>query len=52
MRTYIMSLGIEVWAVVELGYAPKEFDSEKYAKLDFVANAKAMNALLSEPCEA
>ena len=37
---YIMSLGIEVWVVVELGYAPKEYDSEKDAKQDFVANAK------------
>ena len=47
-----MSLGIEVWAAVELGYAPKESDSEKDAKLDFVANAKAMNSLLSGLCEA
>ena len=46
-----MSLGIEVWDVVELGYAPKESDSEKDAKLDFVANAKAMNSLLSGLCE-
>ena len=51
IRTYIISLGIEVWAVVELGYAPKESDSEKDAKLDFVANAKAMNALLNGLCE-
>ena len=47
-----MSLGIEVWAAVDLGYAPKESDSEEDAKLDFVANAKAMNALLSGLCEA
>ena len=46
-----MSLGIEVWAAVELGYAPKVTDSEKEAKQDFVANAKAMNALLSGLCE-
>ena len=52
MRTYIMSLGIEVWDTVELGYAPKESDSEKDAKLDFEANAKAMNSLLSGLCEA
>ena len=37
-----MSLGIGVWTTMELGYAPKESDSEKDAKLDFVANAKAM----------
>ena len=47
-----MSLGIEVWAAVELGYAPKATDSEKEAKQDFVANAKAMNALLNGLCEA
>ena len=47
-----MSLGIEVWAAVELGYAPKVSDSEKDAKLYFVDNAKAMNALLSGFCEA
>ena len=47
-----MSLGIEVWDIVELGYAPKESDSEKDARLDFVANAKAMNARLSGLCEA
>ena len=47
-----MSLGIEVWPAVELGYAPKETNSEKDAKQDFVANAKAMNALLSGLCEA
>ena len=45
-----MSLGIEVWAAVELRYAPKESDLENDAKLDFVANAKAMNALLSGLC--
>ena len=47
-----MSLGVEVWAVVDLGYAPKDSDTEKEAKQDFIANAKAMNALLSGPCEA
>ena len=45
------SLGIEFWAAVELGYAPKVSNSEKDAKLDFVANAKAMNALLEETSE-
>ena len=52
MRTYIMSLGIEVWAAVELGYAPKSTDTEKEAKESFVANAKAMNAILNGLCEA
>ena len=52
MRTYIMSLGIEVWVAMDLGYAPKDSDTEKEAKQDFIANAKAMNALLSGMCEA
>ena len=49
---YIMSLGIEFWAAVDLGYAPKDSDREKQAKQDFIANSKAMNALLSGLCEA
>ena len=52
MRTYIMSLGIEVWAAVELGYAPKATNTEKETKPDFVANVKAMNAILNGLCEA
>ena len=52
MRAYIMSLGIEVWATVEFGYAPKVTDLVKEAKQDFVANAKAMNAILNGLCEA
>ena len=52
MTAYIISLGIEVWAVVDLGYAPKDSDTEKEAKQDFIANAKAMNALVSGLCEA
>ena len=47
-----MSLEIEVWDVVEFGYAPKAIDSEKEDKQDFVANAKAMNAILNGLCEA
>ena len=47
-----MSLGIQVWAVVDFGYAPKDSDTEKEAKQDFIANAKSMNALLSGLCEA
>ena len=48
---YIMSLGLEVWAVVEDGYDPKVTYTKKEAKQDFIANAKAMNALLSGLCE-
>ena len=40
-----MSLGIEFWAAVDLGYARKDFDTKKEAKQDFIANSKAMNAL-------
>ena len=47
-----MFWGIEVWAAVEFGYAPKVTDSDKEAKQDFVANAKAMNAILNGLCEA
>ena len=46
-----MSPRIEVWAAVELGYSPKDSDTEKYAKQDFIDNAKAMNALFSSLCE-
>ena len=51
MGTYIVSIGIEVWAVVEEGYDPKDTEIEKYAKQNFVANSKAMNELLSGLCE-
>ena len=47
-----MSLGIEVWGAVELGYAPKTTNSEKESKQDFVANTKAMNSILNGLCEA
>ena len=47
-----MSLGIEVWAAVELGYTPKATDIDKETKQDFVVNAKAMNAILNGLCEA
>ena len=47
-----MSLGIEVWVAVELGYAPKYSDTKKYAIQDFIANAKEMNAPLSGLSEA
>ena len=51
MKAYIMSLGLEVWDAVEFGYSTKPTDSEKEAKQNFVANAKAMNAILSGLCE-
>lgn len=43
-----MSLIVEFWVVVMVGYEePKEMTSDKDSKLEFTANAKAMNALLS-----
>ena len=47
----MMSLGLAVWILVEVKYAPKDTDTEKEAKQDFMANAKAMNALLGGLCE-
>ena len=52
MKAYIMSLGLEAWDAVEIGYVTKSTDTEKEAKESFVANAKAMNAILNGLCEA
>lgn len=47
-----MSLGIEVQYVVLLGHEePKETTSDKDAKMNFIANAKAMNEILIGLCE-
>ena len=46
-----MSLGIEVWAAVEEGYAPKDTDTEKEAKQNFIANEKSMNTVFSGLCQ-
>ena len=51
MKSYLMSLGLKVWIVVEEKYAPKDTNTEKEAKQDFIANAKEMNSLLSGTCE-
>jgi len=52
MKKYLMPPGIEVWSVVLMGYEePKETTSDKDVKLNIIANAKAMNALLSGLCE-
>jgi hypothetical protein len=47
MRTYIMALGADVWDVVETGYVKPIVLDNKYDKLQFSFNAKAMNAILS-----
>ena len=46
-----MSLEIEVWVDVEEKYAPKDTNTEREAKQNFIANAKEMNALLSSMSE-
>ena len=51
MKAYLMSLGLEVWIAVEVKYAPKDTDTEKEAKKNFIANTKAMIALFSSLCE-
>ena len=47
MRTYLMSLGADVWEVVEIGYTKPIVLASKDDKLEFTFNAKAMNAILS-----
>ena len=46
-----MYLGVEVQVAMEEQYAPKDTNTKKEAKQNFIANAKAMNALLSGPSE-
>ena len=47
MRTYLMSLGADVWEVVEMGYTKPIVLANKDDKLEFSFNAKAMNVTLS-----
>ena len=47
MRTYLMSIGADVWEVAETGYAKPVLLASKDDKLEFTFNAKAMNAILS-----
>jgi hypothetical protein len=47
MRTYLMSLGADVWEVVETGYTKPTVFLSKDEKLEFTFNAKAMNAILT-----
>jgi hypothetical protein len=42
-----MALGAEVWDVVETGYVKPVVLANKDDKLEFIFNAKAMNAILS-----
>ena len=52
MRTYIMSLGADVWDVVETGYVKPIVLASRDDKLEFSFNAKAMNTILSAIAEA
>ena len=52
MRTYIMSLGVDVWDVVDTGYVKLVVIASRDDKLEFSFNAKAMNAILSGVAEA
>jgi hypothetical protein len=47
MRTYLMSLGVDVWDVVETGYVKLVVLASKDDKLEFRFNAKAMNSILN-----
>ena len=47
MRTFIMSLGADVWEIVETGYKKLALVESKDEKSAFTFNAKAMNAILS-----
>ena len=52
MRTYIMSLGADVWDVVETSYVNLLVLASRDDKLEFSFNAKEMNAILSGLVEA
>jgi hypothetical protein len=47
MRTYLMALGVDVWDVVETGYTKPIVLANKDDKLEFIFNAKGMNAILN-----
>jgi len=47
MRTFIMSLGVDVWEIVETRYKKPALVESKDEKSAFTFNAKAMNAILS-----
>ena len=52
MRTYIMSLGVDVWDVVDIGYVNPDVLASRDDKLEYSFNAKVMNAILSGLVEA
>jgi hypothetical protein len=52
MRTYLMSLGVDVWDVVEIGYVKLVVLALKDDQLEFRFNEKAMNSILNGIVEA
>jgi hypothetical protein len=52
MRTYLMALGADVWDVVETGYSKPVVLANRDDKLEFIFNAKGMNAILNGLAEA
>ena len=52
MRTYIMSLGVDVWDVVHTGHVNPVVLASINDKVEFSFNAKAMNAIPSGLAEA
>jgi hypothetical protein len=47
MRTYLMSLGVDVWDFVEIGYVKPIVLASKDDKLEFIFNEKEMNSILN-----
>ena len=47
MRTYLMSLGVDVWDEVHTSYVKLVVLASKNDKLEFSFNTRAMNAVLS-----
>jgi hypothetical protein len=52
MRTYLMALGADVWAIVETRYIKPVVIASKDDKLEFRFNAKGMNVILNGLAEA
>jgi hypothetical protein len=47
MRTHLMSLGADVWDVIETRYVKPVVLASKDDKMEFIFNEKAMNSILS-----
>jgi hypothetical protein len=52
MRTYLMTLGVDVWDVVEIGYTKPVVLASKDDKLEFSFNDNGMNVILNGLTEA